>query len=56
MTTGQVFLSDANMEFTAAFFSGGDGVLDGFMLYHLVLTNAGGSIFREGKFSNGKFV
>jgi len=55
MSSGQLFIADVHMKFSAAF-SGGDDIVDGFRLYHAVLRNDDSSIFREGKFSNGKFI
>ena len=55
MATGQMFLADLNLNL-AAEFSGGDTVVDGYRLYRLVLKNPDGSVYREGDFSNGKFV
>ena len=54
MATGQMFLADLNLNL-AAEFSGGDEV-DGYRLYRLVLKNPDGSVYREGDFSNGRFV
>ena len=56
MATGQMFLADLNLNL-AAEFSGGDTIVDGYMLYRLVLKNSDGTfVYREGDFSNGKFV
>ena len=54
MSSGQMFLADASLNL-AAEFSGGDEV-DGYKLYRLVLKNPDGSVYREGDFSNGRFV
>ncbi len=51
-----MYLADVNLNL-AAEFSGGDTVwADGFMLYRLILNNPDGSVYREGDFSNGKFL
>ena len=55
MTTGHMFLVDVNLNL-AAEFSGGDAIVNEFMLYHLVLKSPDGSVYREGDFSNGQFI
>jgi hypothetical protein len=55
LTTGQMFLADVNLNL-AAEFSGGDAIVNNFRFHHLVLKSPGGSVYREGDFSNGQFI
>ena len=55
MTEGSLFISSLDKKFCASF-SGGDDIVDGYRLYHVVLRDADGTLYKEGMFSNGKFV
>ena len=57
-TSGLVSLSGNSESLApiAASFIGGDEVVDNALVYSLVLSNIDGSIYKEGRFSNGSFL
>ncbi len=46
MSNGHVYLADVELKL-AAKLSGGDEIVDGNRLYHLMLTDADGSVYKE---------
>ncbi len=55
MTVGHFTFSELGLTLDSHF-SGGDEIVNGFRVYSLVLSNADGSVYKEGKFTNGKFL
>ena len=56
MTTGHLHLADIGIRLAATFHGGDDFNNDGERLYHLALMNDDGYAYKEGGFSDGKFV
>jgi hypothetical protein len=54
MTNGSFSFANLDHKFSASF-TGGDDSAYGYRLYHLVLSHEDGSVYKEGKFSNGTF-
>jgi hypothetical protein len=56
MTSGSMYLSDSDLTLSAIFTAGDFAIVMRQRVYHLILKNEDGSIYKEGDFYNGKFA